>query len=70
MGAKKKIKLLLAAKGMTQSTLARKAGRSEQTLRNLLSRDSMRYETVEQLLDAMDCDIVFRDRNTGKIYED
>lgn len=70
MGAKKKIKLLLAEKGITQTALARKAGKSEQTLRNLLARDSMRYETVEQLLDVIDCDIVFRDRKTGKIFED
>lgn len=70
MGALKKIKAILLSRGMTQIDLARHAGKSIQTLRNLLHRDSMSYATVEELLDSIDCEIVFRDKQTGKIFSD
>ena len=70
MGSAEKVRKVLREKGITQIELAKRAGKSEQTLRNLLSRDSMSYATVETLLDAVDCDIVFKDRHSGRIFED
>lgn len=34
----------------------------------MLSRDNMTYSTVEQMADILGCEIVFRDKETGKIY--
>ena len=69
MGASKKIKMVLVDRELTQVDLAKITGKHIQTLRNLLHRDSMSYETVESIADALGCDIVFKDRVTGKIYE-
>lgn len=68
MGAAKKIKMVLVDREMTQVDLAKKTEKAPQTIRNLLSRDSMSFSAVEAFADALDCDVVFRDRKTGKLY--
>ena len=69
MGATKKIKKILLDKDMTQVTLAELAGKNLLTMRNQLSRDNLTYASVEHLCDVLGCDIVFRDRETGRIYD-
>lgn len=70
MGATRKIKRVLFEKGLTQIDLAALADKNIQALRNQLSRDNLAYASVEHLCDALGCDIVFRDRETGEIYAD
>lgn len=69
MGAKKKIKKVLIDKGIKQADLAQATGRTPSTLSNLISKDHMTYATVEDLLRVMRVEIVFRDKDTGKIYD-
>lgn len=69
MGASKKIKKVLIDKGLTQVDLASMADKGVQTLRSQLYRDNLTYASVEHLCNVLDCDIVFRDRTTGKIYD-
>ena len=69
MGATKKIKKILLEKNFSQIRLAELAGKDVQTLRNQLYRDKFTYASVEHLCDVLGCDIVFRDRETGRIYD-
>lgn len=69
MGATKKIKKILLEKNLTQIQLAELAGKDVQALRNQLYKDSFTYASVEHLCDSLGCDIVFRDRETGRIYD-
>lgn len=68
MGASGKIKRILKDRGMKQSEVAEAVGKSTQQVANFLYRDNQLYSTVEKWLDAIDCDIVFVDRKTGKTY--
>ena len=83
MGASKKIKMILLDKGMNIGTLAEEYSSqprilkdgtsversgSKQTLYNMMSRDAMTFATVEQLAEILGCEVVFRDKESGKIY--
>ena len=68
MGAKTKLKQAMADKEVTQVTLAEMTNRNVQTLRNMIYRDNMTYATVEELANILGCDVVLRDRKTGKLY--
>lgn len=69
MGASKKIKIALMDKGIKQNELAHRLGyKSINSVYNMLGRDNMTYAVVERWADAIDCDVVLRDRATGKIY--
>ena len=68
MGAAKKIKMVLIDREMTQIDLSDISGKNIQTVRNMLCRDNMSYATVEHFADILGCDVVFRDRKTGKLY--
>lgn len=69
MGASKKIKKMLIDKGLTQVELAELADKNVLTLRNQLSRDNLTYKSVEHLCDVLGYDIVFRDKQTGRIVD-
>lgn len=73
MGASKKIKKILIDKELTQAEFAEmvmhKTKTREVQMRNALARDTFGFNTVEEWLDALDCDIIFRDRKTGRLYE-
>lgn len=70
MGASKKIKMVLLDKDIKKKDFATMLGyEGQNTIYNMLGRDKMTYEAVEKWLDLLGCDIVFRDRETGKIYE-
>lgn len=70
MGASKKIKMALLDKGMTQKELSDRLGYvGKNTMYNLLGRDSLSFATVEKWADILGCDVVLRDRVSGKIYD-
>ena len=69
MGATKKIKKILLEKNLNQIQLAELADKDVQSLRNQLYKDRFTYASVEHLCDVLGCDIVFRDRETGRIYD-
>lgn len=69
MGASKKIKKALLEKDMSQIKLAEIAGKDVGSLRNQLYRDNLTYASVEHLCDVLGYDIVFRDRETGRIID-
>ena len=69
MGASKKIKKILIDKGLSQAEFAGIVNKDPQQMRNSLCRDSSNYATIEKWLDAIGVDIVFRDRETGRLYE-
>ena len=69
MGASKKIKKILIDRDMTQAQLADAIGKDVQQTKNALYRDTFTYSTLEKWLEAIDCEIVFRDKTTGRLYE-
>lgn len=68
MGSRIKIRKALLSKGMTQIQLAEKLGRPVGTVRNNLSNDNLKVTTLEEYADALGCDVVLRDRETGELY--
>lgn len=69
MGYNKKFKDVLKSKGVTITEFAKMNGYARQTVANMLCRDAITYSTLEAWLDSLNCDIVFRDRETGKLYK-
>lgn len=70
MGASKKIKMVLLDKGIKQKELAQMLGyKGINSIYNMLGRDNMTFSVVEHWADLLGCDVVLRDRVTGKIYE-
>lgn len=63
-----KIKQILIDKGMTQRELADIHGDLYQTWANKMNRNTMKFSEVEQIMDELDCDIIFVDRKTKKVY--
>ncbi len=74
MRASRKLKMIMADKGMKINQLSEMVGKSPQTLYNTFyndektKRSGMTFEKVAELADALGCDIVFKDRETGKEY--
>ena len=68
MGASEHIKRALKAKGLTQKILAERLGKPTQTVYNTISRGSMTYTAVENYAEAIGCEVVLRDKDTGEIY--
>lgn len=68
MGASKKIRMILLDKDKTTRGFAGEIGMLPQTLYNKLQRDTMGYKEVERLAEALGCEIVFKDKETGKEY--
>lgn len=72
MGAAKRIKQILIDKDMTQKEFADMVYTDKafpySHLRNMLAKDTLRFSTVEEWLDALDYDIVFIDRKTKKQF--
>lgn len=69
MGASLLIKTVMLQKGIKLGELARRTDYSPQTLSVKLNRDAMSFEATQKLADALGCDVVLRDRESGKIYE-
>ena len=68
MGAAKHIKTAMTVKGIKSGELAALVGKTAPNLYNILSRDVLRFSEVEAMADALGCDVVLRDRETGRFY--
>lgn len=70
MNIQKMIKILMIEKDVKIAELAEAIKMSPRSLSTKLSRseNNMTLSGVDLLLDALDCDLVIRDRATGKIY--
>ena len=68
MGATKHIKMVLVDKGIKVGELAAMMDISQPALSVKLSHDTMSFKTTEEIADLLGCDVVLRDRETGKIY--
>lgn len=68
MGAKKKIKIVMIDKNIKTAQLAAGLGINYQSFVNKLTRDTMSYKDAEQIAELLGCEVVFRDKATGKIY--
>lgn len=74
MGASKQLRQIIKDKGIKFKEFAKeynpesKSEYKTQLVSNMLTRDNMTFATVEDMADILGCDVVFRDRETGKIY--
>ena len=68
MNAQNMVKSVLKHKHITQQELADMVGKPYNTLRNILYGKNMTCETLEQLADALGCDVVLIDRKTRKQF--
>ena len=72
MNASKRIKTVMKDKGITDAQLAELTGKTLQTVKNTFYKDrragAMRYANAEQMLEAMGCEIIIRDKETGREY--
>lgn len=64
------IKMILAFKNQSVSDLATKLDKSPNNMLQILKRDNLREKELEQIADALGCDlkIEFIDRQTGKTF--
>lgn len=67
-GASKKLRMAMIDKGITQVAFAEMIGKPTQSFYNMMNRNTMTFKTVEEFADALGCDVVLRDRETGKEY--
>ena len=59
------IKQILNFRNLDQATLAEKCGYGNQScVSGLITRGNMRVDNLYKLLDAMDCEIVIKDKNS------
>lgn len=63
MGAREKVKAILAVENMTMTALAEKINTSVNNLSNKLRNRTITYELVEQIADILGYDIEFKKRN-------
>lgn len=74
MRATKQIKKVMIDKGITTKGLAELAGKNVGTLYQTFYNDKnskgsgMSFETVCELADALGCDVILKDRETGEEY--
>ncbi len=68
MGLSKNIKIAMLQKDIKQTELATAINKDSQQLYNALYRDTFISKTGVEIANALQCDIVLRDRETGKIY--
>ncbi len=68
MGAAEKIKMVAKDKKITYGNLGELIGMKPKMFYKKLDRNSMSYTDAEKIADALNCDIIFKDRKTGKEY--
>ncbi len=68
MSASKQLKVVMTKKNIKPGAVAAALAVDPQVFYNKLSRDTMKYNDVEKIADALGCDIVFRDKQTNEIY--
>ncbi len=68
MDITKVIKQLLLEDETTYKEVAEKLGIQEQSLRNKISRKSFTLSSLEELLNAFNCDLIVRKRDSKKEF--
>jgi len=69
MGASKHIKIAMTDKNIKPGAVAAVLGYDDkQVFYNKISRDTMKFDDVEKIADALGCDVVLIDRVTKKVY--
>ena len=68
MDVSKKIKVIALDKDIKLSDLGRKVGYDPTTFGVKLYRGIKHIDTIEKILDALDCELVIVDKKTKKIY--
>ena len=68
MTAQKHIKMIMTDKSIKSGKLAEMVGLEKQAMYNALFRKTMQYAEASRIADALGCDIIWRDRETGKEY--
>lgn len=68
MGAAKRLKAILKDKRISQKNMAEMMGKPLPTIYNTFHKDEMKFSTVEMYAEFLGCEILFRDKETGKIY--
>lgn len=70
----RRIRFIMKDKRVTAAELAERTGRSRQTLYNMFYKDDhsgktrIEHGSIEELVEALGCEIVIRDKETGKEY--
>ena len=74
MRATKRIKMIMLDKDVKVADLAERTGKATSTIYNTFNNDKntqrsgMTFETASELAEALGCELVFRDKETGKVY--
>lgn len=74
MGAGKRIRQIIKDKKMKFKDFAgmynpgSKSENKAQVVSNMITRDNMTFATVEEMAEVLNCEIIFRDKETGKEY--
>ncbi len=68
MGAAKTIKKILIDKDKTITALAEEMGKPRQTVANTFSADNLRVATLMEYANALGCEIILKDTETGREY--
>ena len=68
LSAAKKIRMMLAMRGMTLADLSRLLGKTPATISNKMKRDNFCEKDLKEIADVLDFDYesVFTDRETGR----
>ena len=68
MGFSKNIKMAMIDKNLKIADLAEKLETDSKVLSVKLSRDNLTGKSIEEIADALNCDVRLVDRRTSKIY--
>ena len=68
MSAAKHLKIAMTSKDIKPGAVAASLKMDPQAFYTKLYRDTMKYNDVEKIADAIGCDVVLIDRQTKEIY--
>lgn len=68
MGFSKDIKIVMLNKNIKIAELAERLGVDSKVLSVKLSRNNLNGKSLEQIANALDCDMKFVDRESGKVF--
>ena len=68
MGLSKNIKMVMLDKDVKISELANRLNMDAKVLSVKLSRDNLSGKSIRDIANALDCDVKFVDRSSGKVY--
>lgn len=68
MGLSKNIKMVMLDKDIKISELANRLNMDAKVLSVKLSRDNLSGKSIIDIANALECDVKFVDRSSGKVY--